>query len=170
MLDIQTIRQDTPGCAERVHFDNASAGLMPRPVLETMLEHLNRESRFGGYQSADDAEDSVREVYALVARLTGALPRNIALVENATVAFFQALSGFDFQPGDIIVTTRNDYISNQIAYLSLAQRRGVEVRRAADLESGGADPHSVCELLRDPRVPLLALTCLPPNSRLFHPL
>src|ERR1700682_1989598 len=152
MLDIQKLREDTPGCAHCVHFDNASAGLMPQPVLDAMLEHLNRESRFGGYQSAEDAADAVREVYALVARLTGALPRNIALVENATTAFFQALSGFDFQPGDIIVTTRNDYISNQLAYLSLARRRGVEVRRAADLESGGADPQSVRELVRHPPV------------------
>src|SRR6266853_1585395 len=98
MPDIEKLRQDTPGCANCVHFDNASAGLMPRPVLDAMLEHLNRESRVGGYQIADDAADAVREVYALVARLTCALPRNIALVENATAAFFQALSGFDFQP------------------------------------------------------------------------
>src|SRR6266404_2870403 len=169
MPDIQQLRQDTPGCEHCVHFDNASAGLMPRPVLDTMVGHLNRESRFGGYQSADDAADAVLDVYALVARLTGALPRNIALVENATAAFFQALSGFDFEPGDIIVTTRNDYISNQLAYLSLAQRRGVEVRRAADLESGGADPHSVRELLRDPRVRLLAVTWVPTNSGLMQP-
>jgi selenocysteine lyase/cysteine desulfurase len=169
MLDIQKLREDTPGCGHCVHFDNASAGLMPRPVLDAMLEHLNRESRFGGYQSADDAADAVHEVYALVARLTGALPGNIALVENATAAFFQALSGFDFQPGDIIVTTRNDYISNQLAYLSLAQRRGVEVRRAADLASGGADPQSVREFLRHPRVRLLAVTWVPTNSGLIQP-
>lgn len=169
MINIQQLRQDTPGCGHCVHFDNAGAGLMPRPVLDAMVEHLNRESRFGGYQSADDAADAVREVYALVARLTGALTRNIALVENATAAFFQALSGFDFRPGDIIVTTRNDYISNQLAYLSLAKRRGVEVRRAADLESGGADPQSVRELLRHPRVRLLAVTWVPTNSGLIQP-
>jgi selenocysteine lyase/cysteine desulfurase len=90
-------------------------------------------------------------------------------VENSTVAFFQALSAFDFKPGDVIVTTRNDYVSNQLAYLSLAKRQGVEIRRAADLATGGVDPQSVKELLRDPRVRLLAVTWVPTNSGLIQP-
>jgi selenocysteine lyase/cysteine desulfurase len=79
------------------------------------------------------------------------------------------LAAFDFQPGDVIVTTRNDYISNQLAYLSLAKRRGVVVRRAADLPAGGVDPQSVRELLRDPRARLLAVTWVPTNSGLIQP-
>src|SRR6266404_5894676 len=145
---------DTPGCANQIHFNNAGAGLTPRDVLDVMVAHLNREAKFGAYESADDVEPAVGEAYAKVAKLLGAQPRNIAVVENSTVAFFQALSAFDFKPGDVIVTTRNDYISNQLAYLSLSRRHGVEVRRAADLASGGADPQSVKELFRDPRVRL----------------
>src|SRR5260221_9107538 len=162
-------RDDTPGCANKIHFNNASAGLMPRAVLDAMVAHLNREANFGGYESADDAEAAVTEAYANVAKVLGTQPRNIAVVENSTVAFFQALSAFDFKPGDVIVTTRNDYISNQLAYLSLARGDGVEVRRAADLASGGADPQSVKELLRDPRVRLLAVTWVPTNSGLVQP-
>src|SRR5229473_1944614 len=162
-------REDTPGCANQIHFNNAGSGLMPRAVLEAITGHLNREANLGGYESADDAEDAVAEAYANVAKVLGTQPRNIAVVENSTVAFFQALSAFDFKAGDVIVTTRNDYISNQLAYLSLARRYGVEVRRAADLESGGADPQSVKELLRDPRVRLLAVTWVPTNSGLMQP-
>jgi selenocysteine lyase/cysteine desulfurase len=162
-------REDTPGCANQIHLNNAGAGLMPRGVLDAMVAHLNREANFGAYESADDAEAAVAEAYANVAKLLGAQPRNIAVVENSTVAFFQALSAFDFKSGDVIVTTRNDYISNQLAYLSLARRRGVEVRRAADLGSGGADPQSAKELLRDPRVRLLAATWVPTNSGLMQP-
>src|SRR6202171_1954892 len=162
-------REDTPGCANQIHFNNASAGLMPRGVLDAMVAHLNREANFGGYESADDAEAAVADAYANVAKLLGAQPRNIAVVENSTVAFFQALSAFNFKAGEVIVTTRNDYISNQLAYLSLARRQGVEVRRAADLASGGADPQSVRELLRDPGVRLLAVTWVPTNSGLMQP-
>src|SRR6266478_3000161 len=162
-------REDTPGCANQIHFNNAGSGLMPRAVLEAITGHLNREANLGGYESADDAEDAVAEAYANVAKVLGTQPRNIAVVENSTVAFFQALSAFDFKAGDVIVTTRNDYISNQLAYLSLARRYGVEVRRAADLVSGGADPQSVKELLRDPRVRLLAVTWVPTNSGLMQP-
>jgi selenocysteine lyase/cysteine desulfurase len=162
-------RDDTPGCANQIHFNNAGAGLMPRAVLDAIIGHLNREASLGGYESADDAEAAVAEAYAHLAKVLGAQPRNIAVVENSTVAFFQALSAFDFKPGDVIVTTRNDYISNQLAYLSLAQRHGVEVWRSADLASGGADPQSVWELLRDSRVRLLAVTWVPTNSGLMQP-
>jgi selenocysteine lyase/cysteine desulfurase len=162
-------REETPGCANQIHFNNAGAGLMPRGVLDVMVRHLNREANFGGYESADDAEEGVSAAYGHVAKVLGARPQNIAVVENSTVAFFQALSAFDFQRGDVIVTTRNDYISNQLAYLSLARRHGVELRRAADLPSGGVDPQSVKELLRDPRVRLLAVTWVPTNSGLMQP-
>ncbi len=161
-------REDTPGCAHQIHLNNAGAGLMPRGVLDAMVAHLNREANFGGYESADDAEASVADAYANVAKLVGTQARNIAVVENSTVAFFQALSAFDFKRGDVIVTTRNDYISNQLAYLSLARRQGVEVRRAPDLPGGGVDPQSVKELLREPRVRLLAATWVPTNSGLIQ--
>src|SRR6202171_3427891 len=162
-------RDDTPGCNNQIHFNNAGSGLMPRAVRDAIVGHLNREANFGGYESADDAEAAVADAYDNVAKVLGTQPHNVAVVENSTVAFFQALSAFDFKPGDVIVTTRNDYISNQLAYLSLARRHGVEVRRAADLASGGADPQSVRELLRDPGVRLLAVTWVPTNSGLMQP-
>jgi len=162
-------RTDTPGCANVIHLNNAGSALMPQPVIRAIVDHLHREAAFGGYESADDAADAVRDAYANVARLLGGQARNVAIVENATVAFFQALSAFDFQAGDVILTTRNDYISNQLAYLSLGKRRGIEIRRAADLPSGGVDPQSVRELLRDPRVRLLAVTWVPTNSGLIQP-
>ena len=142
---------------------------MPSSVLDAIVGHLDREANFGAYESADDAEAAGADAYATVAKVLGTQPRNVAVVENSTVAFFQALSAFDFKLGDVIVTTRNDYISNQLAYLSLARRHGVEVRRAADLASGGADPQSVRELLRDSRVRLLAVTWVPTNSGLMQP-
>src|ERR1043166_2255172 len=130
-VELDRWRRDTPGCRERIHLNNAGAGLMPRPVLQALTDHLAREAAIGGYEAADEAEPLVRETYALLAQLVGAAPKNIALVENATVAFSQALSAFDFRPGDRIVTTRADYPSNQLMYLSLAQRAGVETVRAA---------------------------------------
>ena len=162
-------RKETPGCAQRVHLNNAGAGLMPQGVLDAMVAHLNREANFGGYESADAVAEAGDAAYASVAQILGAQARNVAVVENSTVAFFQALSAFDFKPGDVVVTTRNDYISNQLAYLSLARRRGIEIRRAADLATGGVDPQSVRELLRDPRVRLLAVTWVPTNSGLMQP-
>ena len=32
-VDLDRWRRDTPGCRDRIHLNNAGAGLMPRPVL-----------------------------------------------------------------------------------------------------------------------------------------
>lgn len=171
MLDerVSQWRADTPGVAGRVHLNNAGAGLMPGSVLRAITSHLQLELLHGAYEAEDEAAEPVRAAYAAVAALIGAAPANVAIVENATVAFYQALSCFDFQRGDIIVTTRNDYISNQLAYLSLARRCGAVVQRAEDLASGGVDPDSVRDLLRNPKVRLLAVTWIPTNSGLIQP-
>jgi selenocysteine lyase/cysteine desulfurase len=162
-------RRDTPGCEGRIHLNNAGASLMPRPVVETIFRHLRRETEIGGYEAADEAAGRLKEVYGHLARLIGGSPGEVAVVENATVAFSLALSAFDFAPGDVLVTTRNDYTSNKIMYLALAERRGLEVRFARDTSEGGVDPASVRELAAHPRCRLVALTWVPTNSGLVQP-
>src|SRR6266550_371717 len=129
-------RRETPGCRERIHLNNAGAALMPQPVLQALTGFLEREAAIGGYEAADEAEPRVRETYELLGRLVGAAARNVAIVENATVAFSQAVSAFDFRPGDRIITTRADYPSNQLTYLSLARRPPAHAPRRSEL---GAD-------------------------------
>jgi len=161
-------RRETPGCRERIHLNNAGAALMPQAVLQTLTGFLEREAAIGGYEAADEAEPRVRETYELLGRLVGAAARNVAIVENATVAFSQAVSAFDFRPGDRIVTTRADYPSNQLTYLSLARRAGVETVRADDLPEGGVDPASLRRLAGHPRTRLVALSWVPTNSGLVQ--
>ena len=161
-------RRDTPGCRDRVHLNNAGASLMPRPVSDVVHAQLEREAAIGGYEAADAASEQVAATYVAVAELIGAAPRNIAVVENATAAFALALSALDCRGGDVILTTRNDYVSNQIMYLSLARRLGVEVARAEDLPEGGVDAASVREVIQRRRPRLVAVTHVPTNSGLVQ--
>jgi selenocysteine lyase/cysteine desulfurase len=142
---------------------------MPPPVLDAIHRHLDLEAEVGGYEAEDEAAGRVRETYDLLGRLIGASADTVALVENATVAVSQALSAFDFHPGDVLVTTHSDYTSNQLMYLSLARRLGIEVLRADDLPEGGADPDSVRRLVAHPRCRLVSLTWMPTNSGLVQP-
>jgi selenocysteine lyase/cysteine desulfurase len=168
-MDLTRWRADTPGCTRVVHLNNAGAALVPGPVREAILGHLALEDALGGYEAADARAEPVRQVYADVARLLGGQARNVALVQNSTVAFAQAFSAFDLGPGDVIVTSRSDYASNQIMYLSLARRRGVEIVRAADAPEGGVDPESVRSLVARRRPALVSLTWIPTNSGLVQP-
>jgi selenocysteine lyase/cysteine desulfurase len=162
-------RQDTPGCEARIHLNNAGAALMPRPVLDAIHRHFDLESEIGGYEAEDEVAGRVRETYDLLGRVIGAPAECIALVENATVAVAQALSAFDFHPGDVLVTSHGDYTSNQLMYLSLSRRLGIEVLRADNLPEGGVDPDSVRRLVAHPRCRLVSLTWMPTNSGLIQP-
>jgi selenocysteine lyase/cysteine desulfurase len=166
---LATWRAETPGCTARIHLNNAGAALMPNTVVRAIVDHLKREAEIGGYEAAEEAADRIEDVYRAIAALLRAVPHNVAIVENATVAVAQALSAFDLQPGDRIVTSGVDYPSNQLMYLALAKRRGVEIIRARDLSSGGIDPDHVRELARHPRCRLVSMTWLPTNSGLVQP-
>lgn len=166
--DLARWRADTPGCTARVHLNNAGAALVPRSVADAVARHLALESTLGAYEAAEAVAATVADTYAVLGRLIGAGPHNIALAQSNTIAFTQALSAFDFAPGDLILTTRNDYASSQITYLSLARRRGVEIVRADDLPEGGVDPDSVRAHLRRRRPTLVAVTWVPTNSGLVQ--
>lgn len=165
---VERWRADTPGCEHRIHLNNAGASLMPRPVLDAIHTHLENEATYGGYEAADAASDDIAAAYTAIAELIGADASNVAIVENATVAVSQALSAFDFQRGDTIITTNVDYSSYQIMLLSLAERRGVQVIRAEDLPEGGVDPDSIRALVQTHNPRLVLMAWVPTNSGLVQ--
>jgi selenocysteine lyase/cysteine desulfurase len=152
-----------------VHLNNAGAALVPRQVRDAVAAHLNLEEEIGGYEAADAQTEALKATYQALAELLGTRAHNLALVQNSTVAFAQAISAFDPGPGDAILTSRSDYASNQIMYLSLARRRGVEIVRAPDAPEGGIDPEAVRKLVSRRRPALVALTWIPTNSGLVQP-
>ncbi len=161
-------RHDTAACARRLHLNNAGASLMPRPVADAVMGQFALEQEIGGYEAADQAADRIADVYRRVAALIGAQARNIAIVESATMAFTQAMAAFDFNPGDRIVTSQADYASNQILFLALATRRGVEVCHAADGPDGSVDPSDVRALASHPRCRLVSICWMPTNAGLVQ--
>ena len=167
-MNIQSLRAETPGCAERIHLNNAGAALMPEPVVRTLKEHIDLESRIGGYEAEDLRAPRIPEAYRSVANLLGTQPRNIAFTENATVSNLQAISSIPFAAGDLILTTRNDYASNQIQFLSLQRRLGVRVVRAPDHPAGGVDLPAMADLIRTQKPKLVCVTHVPTNSGLVQ--
>ena len=166
--DLARWRDETPGCARRNHLNNAGAALMPTPVIRAIDDHVMLEAHIGGYEAAEERVSETDSTYESIAALVNASSRNIAITPSSTAAFIQALSTIDFAPGDVILTSRCDYTSNQLHYLSLARRLGVRVVRAADLPDGGIDPDSVKTLAHQLRPRLVAVTWVPTNSGLVQ--
>ncbi len=167
-MDLKAIRGDTPGCAHRIHLNNAGASLMPRPVLDEILEHLGLESRIGGYEAEAECRAEIAAAYDAVAELVGAEAHRVAFTEHATAAFVTALSAVPLGEGDLILTTRHDYVSNQIQYLSLQRRLGVRVERIPDAPEGGVDVDAMRAAIHRRRPRLVAVTHIPTNSGLVQ--
>lgn len=167
-MDVTQLRSETRGCSERNHLNNAGASLMPDVVTRTITDYIQLESRIGGYEAEAASTQAFERAYQSVADLLHTQPRNIAFTENATASFAQALSSVPFEPGDIILTTRNDYASNQIQFLSMKSRMGVRVLRAPDRPEGGVDVEAMGELIRRRRPTLVCVTHIPTNSGLVQ--
>ncbi len=167
-LPLDQIRKDTPGVDHVLHFNNAGAALPTRVVLTTVVEHLEREAMIGGYEAAGEASDRLEAVYDSLARLIGAEPHQIAVVENATRAWDMAVYGYPFATGDRVLTSRAEYVSNVIALLQLQKRHGIEPVLIEDDEHGQIDlQHLEAELASG--AALVALTHAPTNGGLINP-
>jgi selenocysteine lyase/cysteine desulfurase len=168
LRELSRWRADTPGCAHRNHLNNAGAGLMPRPVIEAITNHIRLESEIGGYEAEAARQGAIDAVYDEIGALVAAPARNMAIVANATAGFVQSMSAFDLKRGDVIVTSRCDYVSYQITFLSLAKRLGVEIVHAPDLPEGGIDAGAVRDLLRREHPRLVHVSWVPTNSGLVQ--
>ena len=167
-LDLERLRAETPGVAARVHLNNAGAGLMPAPVLDAMIGYLRREAEIGGYETADEAAARLDGVYDSVARLIGAARDEIALTENATVAWQMAFYALPLRSGDRILTARAEYAANYVAFLQVAKRTGASIEIVPDDADSVLDPHAL-ERMLDGSVRLIAITWVPTNGGLVNP-
>lgn len=167
-FDLARARAETPGCAHVVHLNNAGAGLMPQPVLDAVIAHLEREAHIGGYEAADAAHDAVEHVYDATAALIGCARDEIAIVENATRAWDMAFYSLPLRPGDRILTAMAEYASNYIAYLQVAARTGAIVEPIPNDETGQLSVDALRRMMDD-RVKLIAITHVPTNGGLVNP-
>lgn len=167
-MNVAALRDETPGCSNVLHFNNAGASLPPQPVLDAQVRHLKREAAIGGYEAAAEAQGQIEHTYEAIARMLGCAPDEIALVESATRAWDMAFYSMQFDPGDIIVTSRAAYASNYIALLQVARRTGATIKVAPSEMSGEVDIDQLRDLLHKD-VALVALTHVPTNGGMVNP-
>jgi len=169
-IDVARARAETPGTESVLHFNNAGAALMPQPVISAIKGHIDLEASIGGYEAAAKTIEAQERTYAAAAELINAKPHEIAVVENATVAWCMAFYGFlqTMQPGDRILTAEAEYASNYIAYLQAAKTRGIEIVMVPSDETGTLSVDAL-ENLIDDRVKLISITHVPTNGGLVNP-
>nr|HAT8713697.1 aminotransferase class V-fold PLP-dependent enzyme [Legionella jordanis] len=167
-LNIEQLRQDTPGCLQVLHFNNAGSALPTKTVVEAVKNHLDLELNVGGYEAATLVADKLKQFYRVAAQLIHCDHEEIAFVDNATRAWDMAFYSFKFHPGDKILTSRAEYASNYLAFLHQAKQSGVIIDVIENDDSGQLDVSDLTKKINK-QVKLIAITHVPTQGGLVNP-
>ena len=157
-------QQDTLGCQNQIFLNNAGSSLMPNVASQAMTNYLAAENLVGGYEYANLQSQNFQNFYAEVATLLNCNSKNIAFTTSATDGYAKALSSIDFQENDVILTTTDDYVSNQIMFLSLEKRFKIKIIRSKKLSNNEIDVDDFERLINKYRPKLIAATHIPTNT------
>ncbi len=112
---------------ERVYLNNASTGPLPERAVRATAEFtadrarpwlMTQERQFG----------VLAHTRALVARLIGATPGEVALMVNTTYGINLAARALPLRAGDVVLSWDREFPANVYPWMAL-QRQGVEFRR-----------------------------------------
>ncbi|MDR3022775.1 aminotransferase class V-fold PLP-dependent enzyme [Chryseobacterium sp.] len=167
-MNLEVIRQDTLGCSDKIFLNSAGSSLMPKTVVDATVKFLYEEQELGGYAAAVQNAGLINQFYEETAALINTRPSNIAFISSSTDGYAKALSSISFKKGDSIITTNDDYISNQIAFISLQKRYDIEIIRVANLPDHELDLEDFERLIKKHTPKLIAVTHIPTNSGLIQ--
>ncbi len=167
-MNLEVIRQDTLGCSDKIFLNSAGSSLMPKTVVDATVKFLHKEQELGGYAAVMQNSAQISQFYEETALLINTRPSNIAFVSSSTDGYAKALSSISFKEGDCIITTNDDYISNQIAFISLQKRYNIEIVRVANLPDHELDLDDFERLIKKHTPKLIAVTHIPTNSGLVQ--
>ncbi len=141
---------------ENIHYANhATLSPWPRCTADAVSQYASLTHQQGPLVYAKWMEND-RQLRQLIARLIGAgSMEDIALMNNTSAGINTVARGLEWQPGDNIVTVKNEFPSNHLPWKMLA-RHGVELRTVNLSEH--ADPEGALIEAMDDATRLLALS------------
>lgn len=168
-IDVDRARALTPGCEKVLHLNHAGASLLPQPVLDAVIGHLQLEADTGGYEAAALAAPQLERTYAALAELLGAQPTDIALMDSSTRAWDMAVYSLPIEPQDRVLVSRAEYGANAIALLQLQRRTGCQIVLVDDDAHGQIDLEALERELAADDTALVSLVHVPTQSGLVNP-
>jgi len=148
------LAEEFPLRSDLVYLNHAAVGVWPRRVAEVVKAFAEENMRQGAadYPQWMKVE---RELRGRLKKLIGAASADdIALVKNTSEALSLIAYGLEWQPGDNVVSSNQEFPSNRIVWESL-QGKEVELRLA---DISGDDPEAALLSMCDGHTRLLTIS------------
>ena len=130
-----------------LHLNHAGVGPWPRKTVAA-IRHFAEENALLSTKNAMLWDKHIADLRQSLCQLIGAdSPDEIALTKNTSEGISMVAYGLDWCAGDNVVVGRQEFPSNRIAWESLAQRFGVEVR-LVDFENNNPED-ALCACIDD---------------------
>ncbi len=110
-----------------IYLNHAAVAPPPAPTVEAVARQLEDVSENGSLHYRNWLRER-QETRELLAAMLGARPEQVAFVRNTSDGLSTVANGLRWQPGDNIVTFRNEFPSNIYPWLRISQVLGVELR------------------------------------------
>src|SRR5258708_5872007 len=133
--EIQQLRAETRGTAERIHFNNAGASLPPDVVPGTIITYLQEEATYGGYETEYKYKEQLDNVF----------------------------NGIAFERGDEVITSEMEYVTNLIGFLNAQKTHGIVIKVIPNDEQGVFSLSALEEAI-SPQTKLIAITHIPSSA------
>ncbi len=116
---------------DRTLINLNNGGVSPSPTVVTnamkrYLDYSNQAPSYYMWQHVEPKIETVREKLSLV---FGCDKEEIAITRNASESLQNIQQGFDFSPGDEILTTTQDYPRMLTTFNQMERRRGVKINK-----------------------------------------
>jgi len=172
-IDVGAERAATPGCTHVAHLNNAGAALPTAATLDTVVAHLHRESRHGGYEAAAEVADSYDAVRVSLATLIGARPDEVTITGSDTHAWSKALWGYALAgalgPDRRILVDRMAYDSHYLGLLQVCELTGASIDIVPSEPDGTLDLDALSAALGRGDAALVSVTHVGTHRGLVNP-
>lgn len=152
-----TQHPEFPLTDELIYLNHAAVAPWPKRTGEAVIKFAEQNTRYGSHFYLDWLNKEAELRSQLQALLNAPSADDIALVKNTSEALSFVAYGLDWQPGDNIVSSNEEFPSNRLPWESLADQ-DVEFRQA-DLHSADS-PEDALFALVDGNTCLLTISSI----------
>lgn len=112
-----------------INLENGFFGVQPIPVFNAYMENIKKLNINSSRYLRTEYGNEFKAIVSNLARFAGIEPEEALITRNATEALNIAIQGLDFQHGDEVILSSQDYFSMIETFEMLEKQKGIRIKR-----------------------------------------